>query len=299
MIRLGMLGVVCLGVGCKRPPVAPEGLDASARALVRTFYEDDATVGATLTGLTNWVDGDGAELLGEGATLDNVGSFQLADLAEEDVAALELEGARDLTAAAGVVALGEMGCRWQDVEALYVRGDQDVVFEGDFDAYVRSFESSRDAYEKATASSTFSEVDAPLEPMGADQEDVLLRTRNDVTQTLIGITIRADLVLHLRHGIFEIQGEERAASLVLGYVPKESPGDDGTNSLVQSYTAVALIEQGDRTLRLFAIWNQLDSPWVQPDSATVLSASVNKAQDAAERLTEICSGETSIANEPR
>ena len=48
--------------------------------MIREFYKDDETISAGLTGLLNWYDNAGYELLNQGATADDEGeAFQLED----------------------------------------------------------------------------------------------------------------------------------------------------------------------------------------------------------------------------
>jgi hypothetical protein len=291
-----------LGVGCKRPPPAPEGLDESARYVLREFYADDLTVGAGLTGFMDWFDADGVELLDQNASLDNVGAFSLGDLSWEDVGHLPLdEDGRDPANASGVVSVAEIRCDWTETEALYARSDQDAVFEGDYDFYERTYESSRAEFEDATASLDFPDVSEPIDAFQGslgEVERALLLTRNDVTQSTAGITISTDLMLHLRHGVYEVQGEDTAVSMVFGFTPAAATGESGSSTLYQSYSVVINVDRGNgKTLRMFALWTELDTLLVGSDSALVLSAAVNKSQDAAERLSAVCEGEIDIPAE--
>lgn len=300
-------GAACLlfavaATGCKKPPPAPEGLDESARYVLREFYSSDDIVGAGLTGFMNWFDEEGYELVGESADSDNVGSFTLGDLSWDDVGHLPLvDDGRSPDDAAGVVSVAFMGCDWTQIEALYVREDQMAVFEGDYEAYNRTYTSSRVAFEDARRSMEIAPVEETAEVFTkglGDLASAFLLTDNTVTQSTAGITITADMMLHLRHGIFEVQGEDTEASIVFAFTPERAEGDNGANSLEQSYSVVINIDRGDgETLRVFALWTELDTILVGSDSALVLSAAVNKSQEAADRLSAICAGEIALPAE--
>ena len=294
--------VFSVGAGCSRPPPAPEGLDDSVRYLVREFYSDDETVGSGLTGLMNWFDEEGYSLLNEGADYDTVGAFSLEPLTGEEVLLLDLDNdGRDLTKAAGIVSVAGLQCDWTETETLYVRSDQINVFDDTFEDYKRTYMSSRPIFEDATSSHTFTEVEIAFDPLTEELtglESSFLFTENIITTSTLGITIVAPVNIHFRHGSYLVQERDLEVSLVLSYTTERADGESGNNSLIQSYSLVVNIQTEDgETLRLFSIWNELESIWFESDSTLVLSAAVNKSQEAAERLSDICAGEVTLANE--
>jgi hypothetical protein len=284
-------------LACRQLAEAPSGLQDSLHFLYREFYADDETVGAGLTGLLDWVDQDGDELLGERADLENVGAFQVGSLSRADVERTPVQGDPDPALAQGVVSVASMACDWKRAEALLVRADQDVVFEGTWDTYQRDYETARSEFEGAR--------EAEIEPVReeiADEEllfkpTAVLVTRNEVQTTEITITLDFDLVLHFRHGRWQVQGEEREAFLVLGFVPEPSFTDGGKTGIAQSYSIEANVAQDGETLRVFGNWSELASTFLESDSPMVLSSGVNKAQDTAERMSQICAGELPISEE--
>lgn len=285
-----------LAAACK-PPEAPAGLNESLTYLLREFHSDDARVSAGLTGLMDWFARDGGELLGERADLENVGSFRLEDLQPSDVARFPVEGSPDVTEAPGVVSLAEMNCKLSRAQALLVRPDQHVVFEGTWETYDRVFDTPRAAWEGVA----LDEVSAVNEPIGEEaldaQPDALMITTNQVTASQLGFTVEFELLLRMRHGVFEIDGEPTEALLILSFMPR--PGDaGGGNAIAQSWSIEADIARpGGSTLRVFGAWSELDSPLIAADAGPVLATGVNKAQDTAERLSAICSGEFEIPPE--
>jgi hypothetical protein len=284
-------------VACKRPPEAPAGLTESLTFLLREFQADDDTVGAGLTGVMNWFDEDGAELLDAEADLDSVGAFQLDALTPGDVERLPVDGEPDVALAPGVVSVAEMPCRLARAQELLLRADQDVVFEGTWRSYDRTFVTPRAPWE-----------DAPLDEVGGVREDIveddlgahpdaLLATTNAVVAKDFGMEIGFDLDLRLRHGRFAVQGEPTEALLILSFLPRPST-EVRDSAIVQSWSIeMDLARAGGRTLRVFGAWSQLESPFLAADSAMVLTTGVNEAQQTAERMSSICAGELEIPPE--
>jgi hypothetical protein len=296
-----LVAFVLLLAGCNRPPPAPTGLDDSSRFLLRNFYADDATVGAGLTGLMDWVDDEGRDLVGVEANSDNVNGFTLADLTDEDVAELALpDDGRAVADAGGVVGVATIACSPDEAEALLVRADQTAVFDGDFDAYDREFVSSRSAFEAATGD--VPALDEPVDPLadGFDPEVTaanVLFTSNDVTVTALGTTVDYTLLRDFRHGTFDVQGEPVPALLALGYVPEPSTGSDGT-TLQQNYgVEISLRRAGEDTFRVFAVWTRIDSSLIGPDSPIWATNAVNTTRKSAQRMSDLCTGDDTIPAE--
>jgi len=292
------LFVAALLAGCTAPPDAPEGLDDSVKHLYRGVYGSAEEVGAGLTGLMNWFDKDGGELLDATADLDSVGAFSLSALGPQDVAHVALEDDPDPGLASGVVSLAEMRCSWDEAERWLVRRDQDVVFEGDFDSYSRTYDTSRATFEDASDNETFAPIEETLtDATLTDSPSTILLTTNDAASTEIGVTIPFELALHFRHGIWEVQGEEVAGMMILGYFPRRAESDGGANAIEQNYSIDINLARGKgKTLRVFGNWTELTSLF-DSDSAVVLTTAVNKAQASAERLSQICAGDVTVGKE--
>ncbi|MBN92756.1 MAG: hypothetical protein CL928_01595 [Deltaproteobacteria bacterium] len=299
---LALLGLV-LSTGCQPPPPAPEGLNDAVRFMLREFYEDDATIAAGLTGLKNWYDSEGYSLVGEGANADEgVDAFQLEDIDATDIDLLHIpDDGRDLSAVSGVVSLSDMACDWKEAEALLVRPDQDVVFEGDFDSYSRTYVSSRGNYETGTADEDFPAVLTPLPDLfesdgslGALSNSILI-TESEVQSTEFTYTLSYQLKLHFRHGLYNVQGEEVPVFIILAVLPE--PANDGPSHFAQSYSVEVNYGLGDRTLRIFGVWSQVYSEDIPLDEDILDITAVNKSQAAAERLSEICAGDIVIPSE--
>lgn len=284
-------------LACSRPPPAPEGLTDSLRMLLREFHADDDTVSAALTGLMDWFDDEGGELLDAKADLYNVGSFQLELLEPDDIARLPTEHDPDPSLAPGVVSLAEMACKLPRAEGLLVRPDQDVVFEGTWKTYSRDFVTSRGEYE-GTDYDAVGAIREEIPEEAIDQHpDGLLLTMNHASASKFGFEMEFDLDERLRHGTFDVQGEPTDAVLVLSFWPHAADAGGG-NSIVQAWAIeVDLARPGGKTLRVFGAWSQLESSLIEADSALVLTTGVNEAQGTAERMSGICAGEIDIPPE--
>jgi hypothetical protein len=286
--------------------------------MVREFWSDDAKFGAGITGFMNWFDAEGEALLGlipgeEGATTD---AFIVADLTEEDIAQLPLDdeivlsyednaevlGARDLSASAGVVSLAEMDCTWKETEALLLRPDQDTLFSEDFEYYERVTYPDEAAFAAAEAARDFEAIPESIQPYADDFDaslyaSTVLFTDNIVDpSSVLGVDLPAyDLNLDMRHGLFEVDGEDIGVLGIVTYNPGAVWNDQGNNGLVQSYSVELNVERpGGKTLRMLAVWAQPASNLIDPDSALSLNYAVSKSRDSSVRLSEICSGEIVI-----
>lgn len=300
---------------CKAPPEAPNGLDDSTTYVLRNFYADDATFQAGLQGFLNWYETDGTALLGEDATLDTVGAFTVGDLTSVDIAHLPVvdeilidpdDGTReprDLSRAKGVISLAEMDCDWKTAEALLVRPDQDTVFSGDWEGYQREYNTSREAFEGATASGDYTRIAEELKPFDAGfdpgaTEATLMLTTNIVDPTTVLTSNLGDYEMHLdvRHGEFDLgDGDPVSGFAIITYAIDAAWGEGGQNALLQSFSVeVNVARPGDKTLRMLAVWSEPKGAGVDPDSALALNFAVNKATDSSDRLSGICAGEIEI-----
>jgi len=285
------LPVILVCVACKRPPETPEGLDQSLRYLFGAFYGSDEEISAGLTGLHAWFEDEGRGLLGETANLDNIGSFALEPLRDEDVRSFLPRPDADPELATGVIAVAELPCAWKRAERLLIRPDQDVVFT-DFDFYDRTYITSRDAYETARRDDVYSAVDAPLDPEALHETpDVLLLTENRTSGTEMGVTIPFDLHMHARHGRVLVGDEEARAGLYVTWMPERAEAEGGANAMEQSYTFEVDLESGGQTLWVYASWAEVQTSVFASDSAVLMTAAANTAQHTAERMADICRGE--------
>ena len=295
-------------IACQPPPPAPEGLDESSAYMIREFYSSDAVFTAGLTGFINWYNDEGYELIDLENTLENVSeSFSVGRLTEDDLAHLPLVHGRDVSAAAGVVSLADMSCPVPESEDYLLRVDQEVVFPDDWEGYQRSFVNSRSEFTGATGSGEFVEVAESLDVFGDDFDadpwsSTLLMTENVVNPA--PIPLLADmgeytLYLDLRHGDYEIDGELLRILTIVTWMPDTVSGPEGNNHLHQSYSIDVNVQwEGDRTLRMFAVWAEPEGANMEPDNPAILNYAVNKSVKSSERLTAVCAGEVDIPAEP-
>lgn len=299
----------CLLCACSPPPPAPEGLDAATSYLMREFYSSDAMFEAGLRGYVNWFEEEGYLLAGTRATVENTDAFTVGDLSDEDIDQLPVLSDRNIADTAGVVSLAEMECTVSETEALLVRADQYNVFSGDWTDYDRTFSTPRALWEEGTRSGEFEPVLEDLEPYGDEPDDLagwattFMQTANrvDPEPTLGGLAdLNAyDLFLDFRHGRYDLGGEELQVFAILTYQVDVLPNTSGDGHLYQTYALEVNVQRpGDLTLRMMAVWTELDGAGLTADSAMTLNYSVNKALASAERISGICAGEILIPPEP-
>ena len=299
--------IACLlTTACSPPPPAPEGLEEASRYMIREFYQDDATISAGLTGLLNWYDESGYELVNQGATAEDAGeAFQLEDITEDDIASMPSFGDdRDLSEANGIVSISEMGCTWQEAEGYLLRPDQHIVFD-DFDAYSRTYQTSRERFETATSSMTFPNFSEELigiasgeNTLSDEQAGGMLLTSNQVQSSELGVTLDYGLVLHFRHGVYDVQGEQIPVMFILSWLPEPVDSTSGSaTTFEQSYSIEVNYGIGDNTLRIFAVWTYVDSSILGDGSSLWSIGAVNKSRDAAQRLSGICAGDIEVPAE--
>lgn len=286
-----LLAVVA--TGCKRPPETPDGLDASLRHLLASFYGTDTELATGLDGLSEWYAAEGKDLLGKSATIDNVGSFTLEDLRTDEVGHFTPRPKGDPADAPGVIAVAELPCRWKQTDDLLVRPDQDEVFT-DFDFYDRTYVTPLAAYEDAR-SGGFEPIDEPIDDLESVPGTLLL-TANETSGTEMGVTIPFDLVMHARHGEFEVDGQPTKASLYATWMPERAEAKGGVNTMEQSYTFEIDLERGNQTLWVYASWSEVQTTVFDSDAPALLAISANKAQGTGERMAKICDGSVEVGD---
>ena len=293
-------------LACSPPPPAPEGLDAVTSYMVREFYNADAEFEAGVQGFMNWFNTEGYLLVGEAAGDGNTDTFTLNDLKTDDVSALPIDDyGQDLSRAKGVISLAEMNCSWKEAEAYLLRKDQNTVFDGDWDAYDRTYLSDRGTFEDATANDEYPEIpesvaafdeDFDLDSVAANMMFTLNRAD---PSPLFGVDLPPyDLYLDFRHGTYILDDEEVSVSAIITYMKEGAYDEGGENGLAQSYSIELNISRpNEKTLRALAVWAEPVSNILEPGSAVSLNYAVNKSLASSERISEICGGEESIPAE--
>jgi hypothetical protein len=313
-----VLPLVLVLAACKPPPPAPEGLDDTTSYMIRNFYTADPEFQAGLQGFMNWFDDEGHTLVGQEANADNTNAFVVHDLTMDDIGYLPMEAdlrsdpdrtstePRDLSQAKGVVSLAEMDCVWTDAERLIARPDQNEVFDGDFEAYERSYLTDRETWHKAARDLVFDPVDEPLTVFdeGFDleaYEHTLLRTNNLVDPTAIITANIGEYPMHLdlRHGEYERDGDQFGAMVVMAWIEDAAWGSSGNNALMQSYSLEVDVQRpDDKTLRMLSLWTEPRGTGIDPTSAFTLNYAVNKSLKSSQRMSDICAGKIEIPAEP-
>lgn len=304
---------------CEPPPPAPEGLDESTSYMIREFYRDDAFFQAGVQGFMNWYNEEGYTLVGQNATVDNADAYSISDLVPDDIAQFplqSLEAGRHAQCAKGVVSLAEMDCTWQRSEGYLARTDQHVVFPDNFEGYERTYQTPRATYEDATESGEFDAITEDIsEPFSAEftgegMDASVMFTVNtvDPAQVLTANLPPYEMYLHFRHGIWDIDGEQLHAFIILTFITGETYDTAGTSGIRQSYSVEINVERpDDKTLRMFALWAEPvapgfetcvpEDPYWEPNGA-MLTYAVNTSLSASERLSDVCAGVEEVPAEP-
>jgi len=244
--------VLALGVGCKAPPEAPTELSELSRYLYREWSnEDEEVVAAGLRNLTSVLAGQ--DLAGD--VLQR--SWALADLSEEDVAALPTRPDRDPADAVGVgVAYAS---RWtpRDHAQVQVQADQ------------RPFEpTASEHYDR-----TFPDTQEP--ECFLDRECLVLRTFNEATRKNLLMKVTFELPKELRWVVVE---EGRWSFVSRSWYEQPWSGDNGKVTLWQSYSVDVWLDDGDGgTWRFQTLWSESDLG-VEFSDETVI-ATVRNATD--------------------
>lgn len=305
--RLILLALLVAGTGCQpAPPEAPEGLEDTARFLMREFYSDDATIGAGLTGLMDWYQAEGEALDGQTPTATDTetvaADYQLTPLVPSDLNVSQVTSSdRELEMAAGVMAVATLSCDWEQIEELGGRPDQDVIFEGDWAHYARTFDTDRSAYDSATAGRDFPRIDQPLDPLAdgfdpGDTAESILWTTNPLGTSEFGVNLDYTLNINFRHGLYLVQDTERHATLTMTWQPDPTWGSGGNNALHQNWGVDALVETDDgQVVRLVVIWSDVES--VATGTDLLVNLQVNRINRFAERMSAICDDPSLIPEE--
>ncbi len=306
-MRRPAFACVLLFAACEPPPPAPVGLDDSTRYLIREFYADDPTFQAGVQGFVAWFEDEGQALLGQDSNLDNIDAFTVGDLERGDVSHLPILHGRDPAAAAGVVSLAEMACDLPVAEDLLIRVDQYNVFSEDWTTYARTYGTDRNTWQGAMASGAFAEIGEEIDPFAAEFDPepyapTLLLTRNlaNPEPEALGLADlnEYELFLHFRHGTYDLDGEPTAAFLILSYNRDVVVREGTDQALDQSYTIeINVARGGGQTLRMLAVWTEVEGGGLSSDEPLVLNMAVDKSQESSERLSQICDGTLEIPAE--
>lgn len=215
----------------------------------------------------------------------------------------QLVDGRDVSEAPGLVSVAVLDCPWVDAEAITLRPDQDVVLDDIYETHERTYLTSRPACEQAAEQGEYVTIEEPLDVFGdgfrgGKTDPSLTRAHDRVSTSRFGVTLHYDLEGDFRHGIYEVHGAPTEVALAGGYLPEAASGADGVNTFEQAYSIDVKVPHGaDRTLRLYAVWAYLDSPWISPDDPLCIATTVNESRDAAQRMSDVCSGAVALPPE--
>ena len=221
-MRFLLLVPFLAGLGCKRPPDAPESLDELCSYIYEHLMdeEDDALV-AGLENLVPWLDEHFEETY-EGYTVTN--------LSQEAV--LSLDGVeRDLTNLLGAAVGFDMEATVADVVNALLSGDMNDIFEDTYDIYERDFITDLDCF------------------LDGDCESVELDI-HVVANYPLGLQVEATSRVNYRR--VEVEGGEAIVQRTWMLEPGESNKDWLT--IDQQYFLSVNLPRSGETRRVDAMW---------------------------------------------
>jgi hypothetical protein len=210
------------GLGCKRPPDAPESLDELCSYIYEhVMDEEDEYLVAGLENLVPWLEEHFEETY-EGYTITN--------LSQEAV--LSLDGVeRDLTSLLGAAVGFDMEAKVAEVVHALLSEDMGEIFEGTYDTYEREFSTDRDCFLDRECDSV--ELDIHV-----------------VANYPLGLEVEATSRVQYRR--VEIDGEEAIVQRTWMLEPGESNKDWLT--IDQQYFLSVNLPRDGATRRVDAMW---------------------------------------------
>lgn len=143
---LVLLGVVA----CHSTKPAPEDLDGLAHWYWQHFdgvSPVDETEGADADAIAAQVNLDAALAVALGSIEGGkTSSGSITDLSDTEQAIVVVDPPRDVALAAGIYVADVVGCSLDQIERITIDLDQDELYPGSYDTYVRNYTSDVDAY---------------------------------------------------------------------------------------------------------------------------------------------------------
>ncbi len=261
-MRASLAAFALFALGCKPPEPAPTELDE----LIHFFFDQTQQQEheRILEGAANVLDWYAASgLAGTGAAVGSV-----SDLGQAQVDALdELRSSPDPSLCAGVYTVSELSCDLDAAAAISLEPDQMSVFEGNYAAYDRVFETDPDCYLEGACDAV-------------DWYSVI--EDNFVFQ----YEMTYEVVVKLRRTRDE-EGQP-SVMLVRSIMPEEATEDVNVGGFEQSYHIEAYIQGDGPLLHLYGLWNYGWISGSDPDSDFWSNQYADGLLDFEETLEELC-----------
>jgi len=233
--------VFCLtAASCKRPDPAPTDLDDLAHFfLAQTDLQEHERIVEGAANLLAWYDASG--LAGQGPSAGT-----LTDLAQEEVDAIEeLNWAPDPRPCAGVFAISEISCEFAAVEAMNLEPNQTEVFEGNYESYVRTWESDPGCFEAGTC-------------------DAL--DWSSVIEDNFVFSYEMTYTMYVRMRRSRDEGGAPAALLIRSVMTDPAEEDVDFGGFEQSYHIEVYVPRAEGLLHLYGMWSYGWISGSDPDS---------------------------------
>jgi hypothetical protein len=257
MWRAGGLLVLSVSLaGCKRREPAPTEMTDLVRY---TFlhWEEDELLPEAMDNLQRWLaDNIDSEQANKG--------FELPDLSAEDVADVQRPD-RDLALMIGATGAAPSPFPLSDHAATVVLDSQLFSNPDAYDSYVRHIEGDTGAFADGSG---------------------LVRTRNEITTTTLGITIPYVMIKDYRW----VEGESSRSILARSWVEERFCNEGGGSCLEQTFSVDVFFDEDGSTWRMTAAWNEITSTIPLPDATRVATLAIG-IQDVFRSTDEFLAGE--------
>ncbi len=257
------LTLLILVFGCKMPDPAPTELDDLAHFfMAQTHEQDHDRIIEGADNLRAWFDAN------TGADEITTGGY-LTDLTLEEVDALdEMEWSPDPALCAGVFVVSRLSCALDEAAAISLEPNQLEVFEGNYQAYDREFDTDPDCYPTG-------ECDA------VDWTSII----EDNFVAGIG-EMFYEVKVKLRRSRDE--AGDPGAMLVRSIMPAAAEEDVNSGGFEQSYHIEAYVPQGSGALHMYGMWSYgwfLES---DPDDNIWFDQYLGGLEDFEKQLEDLC-----------
>jgi len=239
-MRAPILVVTLAQAGCRPPEPAPIELDDLAHFfLAQVDLQEHERIVEGAANLLAWYDASG--LAGQGPS-----NGTLTDLAQEEVDVLtELNWHPDPEPCAGVFAVSEITCDLATVEAMNLEPEQTEVFEGNYESYVRTWESDPACFEAGTCD-------------GLDWSSVI--------EDNFVFSYEMTYTMYVRMRRTRDEDGAPAALLIRSVMTDPAQEDVDVGGFEQSYHIEAYVPRAGGLLHLYGMWSYGWISGSDPDS---------------------------------
>lgn len=265
-----LLFTVVTSLGCKEVPAAPKALDDLTHFFFLEYdTADELTLVDGAANLKSWHNKNG-DPEGLGGELTNIGV--------EHRRAVGLDTGVSFNNVTGVFELVEHpSCDAQDLANIYLSNNQMELFPGNYNDYGRPDTSGFGCFRDGSCDEAFWTVEIE-DSLGFD-------------------TAVYSMDVEMKR-IYDEEGEP-AGILCRSWMPEEALVDGergGKTFFDQSYTIEVFLDQGNKSLHHYGIWNSGGLTGISPDADIWAQQYLKGVEDWNDRIDELCADERSLWN---